>query len=85
MIDDLYKLIAEDIEGHRQAQRGACDLFDGTHLHVPPIRAGFADNGTVKFVKLLDPRDGAAVWLQGEMVKQLYWEWVKRFGTGERK
>ena len=83
MMIDHHGLIAQDAEERRQALRGACDLFDGTHLHVPPVRAGFADNGTVKFVKLLDIRTKSEVWLQGEMVKQLYWEWVKRFGTGE--
>ena len=78
------KLREEDRLERLQAARGECKLYDGTHSHINPINARFGDNGTVKYVVLSDKQQANILYLQGNMVEELYKEWkeeIRRLRT----
>ena len=61
--------------------KGECKLYDGTFSNIPPIDVRFVDNDTVKYAVLSSDKVGGNIlYLQGNMVKELYKEWEKRLG-----
>ena len=80
------KMIEDDRNDHLerlQAYKGMAELYDGTHSHISPIRARFADNGTVKYVVLSDNDQRNILYLQGDMVEELYKQWKQKLGEKE--
>ena len=61
--------------------RGTAKLYDGTHSHINPIDATFGDNGAVKYVGLSDKGGRNILYLQGNMVEELYKQWKEKLGT----
>ena len=62
------------------SHRGTVELHDGTHHHVDPITAIFGDNGTVKYVVLTNKAENNTLYLQGNMVEELYRLWKQNLG-----
>ena len=60
--------------------RGTVELHDGTHHHINPITARYGDNGTVKYVVLTDKAEDNTLYLQGNMVEELYKLWKQKLG-----
>ena len=78
---DFLKLTEEEHLEKAGSHRGVAELYDGAFQEIASIHARFADNGTVKYVVLSDKSKDNILYLQGNMVKELYKYWEQMLGS----